>query len=96
LDPAIQNVLDSRILPGYLADAIDAIRVVGNFAAHPVKSKDTGQIIAVEPGEAEWLLDVLVGLFDFFFVQPERLNRRREALNDKLRAAGRPLLKAAR
>jgi len=95
LDAEIQQVLDSRALPSYLAEAIDAVRVVGNFAAHPIKSKNTGAIIDVEPGEAEWLLDVLEGLFDFYFVQPIRLQARKEALNEKLKAAGKPLLKSA-
>lgn len=95
LDAEIQQVLDSRALPSYLADAVDAIRVVGNFAAHPIKSKESGTIIDVEPGEAEWLLDVLEGLFDFYFVQPTRLKVRRDALNAKLKAAGKPLLKSS-
>jgi len=95
LDAEIQQVLDSRALPLYLAEAIDAVRVVGNFAAHPIKSKDTGIVIAVEPGEAEWLLDVLEGLFDFYFVQPIRLQARKDALNAKLSAAGKPPLKSA-
>jgi hypothetical protein len=95
LDSEIQQVLDSRALPSYLADAVDAVRVLGNFAAHPIKSKNTGEIIAVEPGEAEWLLDVIEGLFDFYFVQPMRLQARKDALNEKLKAAGKPLLKSA-
>lgn len=40
-------------LPPYLADAIDAVRNVGNFAAHPVKSRSTGEVVDVEEGEAE-------------------------------------------
>jgi hypothetical protein len=36
---------------------IDAIRNVGNFAAHPLKSTNTGLILDVEPSEAEWPLD---------------------------------------
>jgi hypothetical protein len=55
----IQEVLDSRVLPSHLADAIDAIRNIGNFAAHPMKSQHTGEMVSVEPGEAEWTLDVL-------------------------------------
>ena len=47
----------------------------------------------MESGEAEWNLDVLDGLFDFFFVQPEILKRRRLALNAKLAEAGKPPIK---
>jgi hypothetical protein len=89
----IQEVIDSRSLPTPLAGAIDAIRNTGNFAAHPAKSSTTGEIIEVEPGEAEWNLDVLEMLFDFYFVQPALLAQKREALNKKLSAAGKPPMK---
>jgi Domain of unknown function (DUF4145) len=93
LDNEIQQVLDSGKLPTYLAEAIDAVRVEGNFAAHPIKSTNTGEIIDVVPGEAEWLLDTLDGLFDFYFVQPATLQKKRKALNAKLADAKKPPLK---
>lgn len=80
-------------LPSYLAEAIDAIRNVGNFAAHPIKSTNTGEIVPVENGEAEWLLDVLEGLFDFYFVQPAALKKKRLQLDKKLVDAGKPPMK---
>jgi hypothetical protein len=86
----IDEVLASKSLPSHLAEAIDAIRNIGNFAAHPVKSTSTGQVLPVEPGEADWTLDVLDGLFDFYYVQPARLAQRRTALNAKLVSAGKP------
>lgn len=89
----IQQVLDSKQLPGHLAEDLDAIRNIGNFAAHPIKSTHTGEIVEVEPQEAEWLLNLLEGLFDFYFVQPARAKAKREALNAKLQAAGRPPMK---
>ena len=91
LDREIQQLLDSSKLPSHLADAIDAIRVVGNFSAHPIKSTKSGEIIDVEPGEAEWLLDTLEGLFEF--VQPAILKRKKDALNEKLKDAKKPPLK---
>jgi hypothetical protein len=93
LDNEIQQTLDSKVLPTYLAEAIDAVRVVGNFAAHPIKSKSTGEIVDVEDGEAEWLLDTLEGLFDFYFVQPILLQKKKDALNKKLAEVGKPQLK---
>lgn len=89
----IEQVIESGNLPTELADAIDAIRNIGNFAAHPIKSKSTGEIVLVESGEAEWTLDVLESLFEFYFVQPEVLKRKREALNKKLKNAGKKPLK---
>ena len=95
LAPQIQEVLDSGKLPSHLADAIDGVRVIGNFAAHPIKSTHTGEVIAVELGEAEWLLETLEGCFDFYFVQPAKLEKKRDALNKKLKEAGKPPLKGA-
>ena len=84
LSTEIQQVLDSGKLPSQIAENIDAIRNIGNFAAHPTKSATTGEIVPVEPGEAEWNLDVLESLFDFYFVQPARAQAKRDALNKKL------------
>ena len=89
----IQEVLDSGKLPNYLAENIDAIRNIGNFSTHPIKSKNTGEIIDVEPGETEWNLDVLESLFDFYFVQPKILAEKRKKLDEKLNEAGKPPMK---
>jgi hypothetical protein len=89
----IQEVIDSGHLPTHLIESIDAIRNIGNFAAHPNKSKFTGEIVEVEFGEAEWLLDVIESLFDFYFVQPEILKVKRDALNKKLTEMGKPPMK---
>ena len=50
----IQEVIDSKKLPSHLKEQIDAIRNIGNFAAHASKSKSTGTIVDVEPSEADW------------------------------------------
>lgn len=84
----IQEVIDAGTLPSHLVSSIDAIRNIGNFAAHPIKSEKSGEIFPVEPGEAEWNLDVLEALFDFYFVQPAEIQRKRDALNKKLKDAG--------
>ena len=51
--------------------------------------------ISVLAPEAEWLLETLEGLFDFYFVQPAELKGKRDALNKKLKEAGKPQLKSA-
>jgi len=85
----IQEVIDAG-LPSHLAESIDSVRNIGNFAAHPIKSKNTGQVVPVEPGEAEWNLEVIEQLLDFYFVQPTRTAAKRAALNKKLKDAGKP------
>jgi hypothetical protein len=93
LSKEIDEVLATKALPSHLANSIDAIRNIGNFAAHPIKSTTTGEIVEVETGEAEWNLDVLESLFDFYFTQPARLKAKRDALDKKLKDAGKPPLK---
>lgn len=95
LSTEIQEVIDSGQLPSHLADAIDAVRNLGNFAAHPLKSKSSGEVVDVEPGEAEWNLDTLEGLFDHYFTQPAILEAKRAALNAKLADLGKPEMKTA-
>jgi uncharacterized protein DUF4145 len=80
-------------LPTPTAQALDAIRAIGNFAAHPTKATRTGEVIDVEEGEAEWSLDVLDFLFDYYFVAPAVFKVKRDAVNAKLEAAGKPPLK---
>ena len=93
LSDEIKEVIDSKQLPLHLTEALDAIRVTGNFAAHPIKSTNSGEIVDVEPGEAEGQLDMLEGLFDFYFVQPAILQKMHEALNKKLTKKRKPKLK---
>jgi len=65
----IEEVVATGKLPSHIADELHAVRNIGNFAAHEIKSKVTGAIVDVEAGEAEWNLDVLESLFDFYFVE---------------------------
>jgi hypothetical protein len=89
----IQQVLDEKRRPSLLLKSLDAIRNIGNFAVHPTKSVASGEIIDVEPGEAEWNLGVLKSLFDYFFVQPTLLEKKRDALNATLKKAGKSEMK---
>ena len=79
-------------LPGHLQE-LDAIRNIGNFAAHPVKDKSTGEVVEVEPGEAEWLLEILDRLLRHYFSEPAASKKRMADLNAKLKAAGKPDIK---
>ena len=89
----IQEVLDKNLYPSYISDIVDAVRNIGNFAAHPTKSIQTGEIIDVEPGEAELNLDVIEALFDFYFVSPDLIAKKKADINKKLQDAGKPPMK---
>lgn len=84
----IQQVINSGNLPSHLVKALDMVRQIGNFAAHPMKSNSTGEIVPVEPEEAEWDLEVIEALFDFYYVQPKQLSDKLDALNTKLADIG--------
>ena len=89
----IDEVINSGKLPSHITEGLHAVRNIGNFAAHPMKSTSTGTIVNVEPGEAEWTLDVIESLFDFYFVQPALTAKRKADLNKKLKDAGKPEIK---
>lgn len=89
----IEQLLELNKLPTYLAQDLDSIRNIGNFAAHATEDQVTGEIIPVDSGEAEWTLSVLEALLRFYFVDLEESVARRAALNEKLRSAGKdPML----
>jgi len=84
----LKKLLALNKIPAYLAADLDAIRNIGNFAAHPQKDQNTGAIVDVEPGEAEWTLQVLEDLLAFYFVELPKSEARRNALNQKLDDVG--------
>jgi Domain of unknown function (DUF4145) len=88
----IDQVIATKTLPSATAESLDHVRVIGNFGAHPMKSTTTGEIVDVEPHEAEWNLDVLETLFDFYYVLPARAKAKKDAINKKLVEAGKPPL----
>lgn len=93
LNTAIDDALKSS-LPSHLGENLDAVRNIGNFAAHPLKSQHSGEILPVQPEEAEWNLEVLELLFDFYYVQPARAAAKRADLNAKLAEAGKKPMKS--
>jgi hypothetical protein len=83
----------SKSVPSSLRTTIDGIRNFGNFSAHPIADRTSLEIIDVEPEEAEWCLEILEGLFDHFYVQPQIAAEKKARLDAKLAAAGKPASK---
>jgi Domain of unknown function (DUF4145) len=90
LAPQIEEVLPT--LPSYIAETIDMVRVLGNFAAHPIKSTHTGEVLNVQPGEAEATLEALRLAIDHYIIKPAETAKRRDSINAKLAEAGKPAL----
>jgi len=83
LSVEIKEAITKGKLSSDLAEHLDSIRDIGNFAAHPNKDIQTGQIVPVETNEAEYILDVLEELFDYCIVRPERLRKKKEQWDKK-------------
>lgn len=88
LDQEIQEYLDTVRPPTQISALIDGIRQIGNMSAHAWKNKVTGEIIDVDPEEAQLCLSVLFLILDYHFVQPKRSRKILEQTNVKLEAAG--------
>jgi hypothetical protein len=80
----------AKAIPSSLRLTIDAVRNFGNFSAHPVTDQTTLQVISVDPGEAEWCLDIIDEMFDHYYMRPAEAVARKAALDAKLAAVGKP------
>lgn len=84
LDEQIRTLSVSSDLPPYLKDALLALAGVARLDPGSPKTLHPEMLMEVEPGEPEWLLDVLQPLFELYFVQPARLRRRQNALEERI------------
>lgn len=84
------NAATPPLFPPRLAERLQHIRIIGKFAAHPKKNTNTGEIIDVEPDEAEYLLEVLGEVFVHLFIEPVKDATRRSAIARKEADARKP------
>lgn len=82
----IEKLLKQSTLTSWIADEVHDVRELGNIAADPMKNKQTDQIVAVESGEAEAMLDVVDSLIDFYFVAPAEQKARQAATDTKVQS----------
>jgi hypothetical protein len=80
----IRQTEGSPELPLYLEEALRTFSRVAKLEFGSGKSERPEALTPVEPGEAEWLLDILQPLFELYFVQPARLRRKQSALEEKI------------
>jgi hypothetical protein len=83
----IEEVVDSKQLRTQLAENLHYVRKVGNLGAHETKNDHTGEVVDATREEAEWLIEVLEGLFEHFFVEPQREQKRREEFDARIQSA---------
>ena len=72
----IQEVIGSGTLPPHVVQVIDTICDMGNTAVHPFNNPNTGEIVPVGRDDAEWCLEIVEMLHDFYFVLPAENQRR--------------------
>ena len=91
IDAVLEETCQDRILPIAIRQKIDAIRNIGNFAAHPITDTTTLEVISVDSEEAEWCLEIIEELFDHYYNTSYQEDSERIArLNENLRRANRP------
>lgn len=70
-------------LPSYVAPFVDHVRHLGNLSAHPKRSFATGEIVDVEPDEAEWMLELIEELLDHYYAKPADAKARAARIEGK-------------
>ena len=78
--------------PTNLRENMHHFREIADFGAHTQKN-DQNQIIPVDREGAEWMLDFLDRLFDYYIVAPQKDRLMREQWDKKLADAGRKPIK---
>ena len=74
--------------PTHVRKPLHYLREIGNFGAH-TQTGPQAEIIDVGREEAEWTLDVIDRLFDYFIVSPEADRKLYESMDEKLEDADR-------
>jgi hypothetical protein len=87
----VRRAADSERMPPYLSEALRTLSMVAKLESDANKSLRPEALTAVEPGEPEWLLDILQSLFDLYFVQPARLRRKLDALEERIGPTAAPV-----
>ena len=95
LTSRIDKFIDEPQHPGYIRENLHHFREVADFGAHSQKDGQA-QIIDISREEAEWTLDILDSLFEYFIIAPDRSRKIREAMDKKIDAAGRKPISARR
>ena len=89
LSSRIDAFIKDQSNPRPLRENLHYFREIADFGVHTQKDDVTGAIIDVTNEEAEWCLDVLDGLFDYYIVGPKHDEDVRRAFDEKLSQAGR-------
>ena len=88
LDDRIDAFNKDATHPRRIRENLHHLRELGNLSAHTQKD-DQASIVTVDSVEAEWTLDVVERLFEYFIADPAKDAAMRQQVDDKLKTAGR-------
>ncbi len=83
LEMEIDEFFNMPHIPSSLCTMLQIMRKVANFGAHPKKSTHSNEIVEVEKGEAEIMLEFILEVFDFIFVKPARMREFEDKAKEK-------------
>lgn len=89
----IDNFIEDAQFPSAIKGNLHHLREIADFGAHTQQDQTSGEIIDVGREEAEWTLEVIDGLFDYFIIGPEKDRERRTKFDKKIEQAGRKPIK---
>jgi hypothetical protein len=84
----IDNFAKDTSHPGSLRENLHHFREVADFGAHTQKD-DQAEVIDIGRDEAEWTLDLLDRLFEYFILAPERDRIMRARMDERIAEARR-------
>lgn len=87
LSDQIRQTVISSDLPPYLKQSLQTLTRVAKLEPGSSKSIRPEALAPVEPGEAVWLLDILIAMFDLYFVLPAQMERRQTTLENLIAQA---------
>lgn len=88
LDDRVDKFRADNKHPSSLREGMHHFREIGNFGAHTQKN-DQAETIQVTREDAEWMLDFIDRVFDYFIVSPEKDRAMLEKWEQSIADAGR-------
>jgi Domain of unknown function (DUF4145) len=91
LEQRIDKFIENTNHPRRLRENLHYLREMGNFAAHTQEQQTPTDPVIIDVGkdEAEWTLNIVSDLFDYFIVAPAKDAERRKGFDKKIADAGR-------
>lgn len=84
LSDQIRQAVVGSDLPPYLKQALQTLTRIAKVEPGSAKSEHPEALSPADPGEPEWLLDVLQSMLDLYFVEPAKMQRKQAQLEAML------------